>query len=213
MLKRLFGFCRFSAMPLRLSIFWGLFVTACGIGYGVYSIFAAYVLNKAVPGWTSLVCLNVIFSGTTMIAIGLVGEYVARIYEEAKGRPLYVVARTANCDASSVDIPGAVVLPTGTPVAADFEAPSYSAVRAMLRLLEQKGYVRHEQDGPRYVFKPMLAREKARRSALKQMLQTFFDGSTGEAVAALLDLSRRRMSKEELDHLSQLIEEAKKEGR
>ena len=91
--------------------------------------------------------------------------------------------------------------------------PSYSAVRAMLRLLEQKGYVRHEQDGPRYVFKPMLAREKARRSALKQMLQTFFDGSTGEAVAALLDLSRRRMSKEELDQLSQLIEEAKKEGR
>jgi predicted transcriptional regulator len=91
--------------------------------------------------------------------------------------------------------------------------PSYSAVRAMLRLLEQKGYVRHEQDGPRYVFKPMLAREKARRSALKQMLQTFFDGSTGEAVATLLDLSRRRMSKEELDHLSELIEEAKKEGR
>ena len=91
--------------------------------------------------------------------------------------------------------------------------PSYSAVRAMLRLLEQKGYVRHEQEGPRYVFKPMLAREKARRSALKQMLQTFFDGSTGEAVAALLDLSRRRMSKEELDQLSQLIEEAKKEGR
>ena len=91
--------------------------------------------------------------------------------------------------------------------------PSYSAVRAMLRLLEQKGYVRHEQDGPRYLFKPMLAREKARRSALKQMLQTFFDGSTGEAVAALLDLSRRRMSKEELDQLSQLIEEAKKEGR
>jgi predicted transcriptional regulator len=91
--------------------------------------------------------------------------------------------------------------------------PSYSAVRAMLRLLEQKGSVRHEQDGPRYLFKPMLAREKARRSALKQMLQTFFDGSTGEAVAALLDLSRRRMSKEELDHLSELIEEAKKEGR
>jgi BlaI family penicillinase repressor len=91
--------------------------------------------------------------------------------------------------------------------------PSYSAVRAMLRLLEQKGYVRHDQDGPRYVFKPIVAREKARRSALKQMLHTFFDGSTGEAVAALLDLSRRRMSKEELDQLSQLIEEAKKEGR
>jgi dolichol-phosphate mannosyltransferase len=122
----------FSAMPLRLSTFWGLFVTACGIGYGVYSIFAAYVLQKAVPGWTSLVCLNVIFSGTTMIAIGLVGEYVARIYEEAKGRPLYVVARTANCEASAANIPGAVVLPTGTSGAPEFETPTYSAFRRII---------------------------------------------------------------------------------
>src|SRR5262245_37449264 len=68
--------------------------------------------------------------------------------------------------------------------------PSYSAVRAMLRLLEEKGYLTHNQDGPRYVFMPTLAREKARKSALKQMLRTFFDGSTEEAVAALLDMSR-----------------------
>ena len=91
--------------------------------------------------------------------------------------------------------------------------PGYSAVRAMLRLLEEKGYVKHEQDGPRYVFLPTLSREKARQSAMKQMLQTFFDGSTEEAVAALLDLSRSKLSNEELDRLSQLIEEAREEGR
>jgi dolichol-phosphate mannosyltransferase len=122
----------FSAMPLRLSIFWGLFVTACGIGYGVYSIFAAYVLHKTVPGWTSLVCLNVIFSGTTMMAIGLVGEYVARIYEEAKGRPLYVVSRTANCEAAGAQVPGAVILPTETPSSSEFGTAAYSAVRRII---------------------------------------------------------------------------------
>lgn len=93
------------------------------------------------------------------------------------------------------------------------DPPSYSAVRAMLRLLEEKGYLKHEQDGPRYVFKPTLAREKARKSALKQMLETFFDGSTEQAVAALLNLSKSKMSEEELDRLSQMIESARKEGR
>ncbi|MBL8169520.1 MAG: BlaI/MecI/CopY family transcriptional regulator [Acidobacteria bacterium] len=93
------------------------------------------------------------------------------------------------------------------------DPPSYSAVRAMLRLLEEKGYLRHEQDGPRYLFKPTLAREKARKSALKQMLQTFFDGSTEQAVAALLDMSRSKLSEDELERLSQLIEDARKEGR
>ena len=93
------------------------------------------------------------------------------------------------------------------------DPPSYSAVRAMLRLLEEKGYLTHDQDGPRYVFMPTLAREKARKSALKQMLATFFDGSTEEAVAALLDLSRSKLSREELDRLSLLIEEARKKGR
>lgn len=93
------------------------------------------------------------------------------------------------------------------------DPPSYSAVRAMLRLLEEKGYLRHEQDGPRYLFKPTLGREKARKSALKQMLQTFFDGSTEQAVAALLDMSRSKLSEDELERLSQLIEDARKEGR
>lgn len=93
------------------------------------------------------------------------------------------------------------------------EPPSYSAVRAMLRLLEEKGYVTHEQDGQRYVFRPTLAREKASKSALKQMLQTFFDDSAEAAVAALLDLKRAKLSKEELDRLSAMIEDARKKGR
>ena len=92
------------------------------------------------------------------------------------------------------------------------DPPGYSAVRAMLRLLEEKGYLKHEQDGQRYVFMPTVAREKARKSALKQMIRTFFDGSATDAVAALLDISRDKLSKEELDNLSRLIEEARKKG-
>lgn len=93
------------------------------------------------------------------------------------------------------------------------DPPGYSAVRTFLRLLEEKGYLRHDVDGPRYVYLPTLARAKARKSALRQMLQTFFDGSTEQAVAALLDLSRTKLSREELDRLSTLIEKARKEGR
>ena len=69
------------------------------------------------------------------------------------------------------------------------EPPSYSAVRALLRVLERKGHLVHRQDGPRYVFAPRLAKDKARRSALSHLRQTFFDGSTESVVAALLDLS------------------------
>ncbi|HET8675032.1 MAG TPA: BlaI/MecI/CopY family transcriptional regulator [Blastocatellia bacterium] len=93
------------------------------------------------------------------------------------------------------------------------DPPSYSAVRAMLRLLEEKGYVKHQQDGLRYVYLPTVSREKARQSALKQMLQTFFDDSTEDAVATLLDMSKSKLSKADLDRLSALIEEARKEGR
>jgi BlaI family transcriptional regulator, penicillinase repressor len=93
------------------------------------------------------------------------------------------------------------------------DPPSYSAVRAMLRLLEEKGFLRHEQDGPRYVFLPTLSRERARQSAMKQLLQTFFDNSAEQAVAALLDMSRTKLSDEELDRLSSIIENARKEGR
>jgi len=90
--------------------------------------------------------------------------------------------------------------------------PSYSAVRAMLRVLEEKGHVRHEEESLRYVFRPTLPREKAKRSALKHMLATFFDGSAEQAVAALLDGSAAKLSREELNRLSKLIEKAKKEG-
>ena len=92
------------------------------------------------------------------------------------------------------------------------EPPSYSAVRAMLRLLEEKGHVRHEQDGPRYVYLPTVNRDKARRSAMRHLVRTFFDGSTEDAVAALLE-SDARMSDDELERLARLIETAKKEGR
>lgn len=92
------------------------------------------------------------------------------------------------------------------------DPPSYSAVRAMLRLLEEKGHLRHRQDGPRYVFLPTLSRDKARQSALKQLLRTFFDGSTEGAVAALLDMQSSKLSPSELDRLAELIERARKEG-
>ena len=93
------------------------------------------------------------------------------------------------------------------------DPPSYSAVRALLRVLEDKGHLRHEEDGPRYVFLPTVPRERARQSALRQILHTFFDGSTEQAVAALLDLSSTKLSEAELDRLSGLIADARKEGR
>jgi len=91
--------------------------------------------------------------------------------------------------------------------------PSYSAVRAMLRVLEEKGHLCHVQQGPRYVFLPTVARETARKSALKQLVRTFFDGSTEQTVAALLDMGASRLSDTELDRLSRLIKQARKEGR
>lgn len=92
------------------------------------------------------------------------------------------------------------------------EPPSYSAVRTMLRLLEEKGHLRHEQDGPRYVYAPTVARDRARRSALDHLVRTFFDGSTEDVVAALLARSDRP-TEEELERLAQLIEQARAEGR
>ena len=111
-----------------------------------------------------------------------------------------------------------VVYRSGRATAADVldqlaEPPSYSAVRALLRVLEDKGHLRHEEDGPRYVFLPTVPRERALQSALRQLLHTFFDGSTEQAVAALLDLSSARLSDAELQRLSQLIADARKEGR
>jgi BlaI family penicillinase repressor len=93
------------------------------------------------------------------------------------------------------------------------DAPSYSAVRALLRVLENKGHVKHEQDGPRYVYVPTVPREKARQSALRQLVTTFFDGSAEQAVAALLDLSSADLSPDELARLARVIAQARKEGR
>lgn len=93
------------------------------------------------------------------------------------------------------------------------DAPSYSAVRALLRVLEEKGHLRHKQDGQRYVYSPTVARERAKRSALRRVLQTFFDDSTEDAVAALLDISQKRLSDDELKRMEELIKQARKEGR
>src|SRR5687767_1524265 len=92
------------------------------------------------------------------------------------------------------------------------EPPSYSAVRAMLRILEDKGHVRHEQDGPRYVYLPTIARDRAKRTALRHVLQTFFDGSAEQAISALLDESDTRLSDRELDRLAKLIDQARRTG-
>ena len=92
------------------------------------------------------------------------------------------------------------------------EAPSYSAVRATLRVLEQKGHVRHLHDGTRYVYIPTVTREKAGVSALDQLLATFFDGSAANVVATLLE-RKEKLTSDELDRLSMLITDARKEGR
>ncbi len=93
------------------------------------------------------------------------------------------------------------------------DPPGYSAVRALMRILEQKGHVRHTQDGPRYVFSPIVPRDEARQSALSRLVQTFFDGSTEDAVVALIDMSHTRLSKNDLARLSRRIKDARKEGR
>jgi predicted transcriptional regulator len=91
--------------------------------------------------------------------------------------------------------------------------PGYSAVRALLRVLERKGQLSHRQDGPRYVYVPRLAKDKARRSALAHLRQTFFDGSTKDVVAALLDIAEDDLSEDDYRELQELIDKARKEGR
>ena len=93
------------------------------------------------------------------------------------------------------------------------EPPSYSAVRATLRILEQKGHLKHQHDGTRYVYLSTSNRDKVRLSALDQLLTTFFDGSAANVVATLIEKQKGNMTDDELDRLSSLIEQAKKEGR
>ena len=93
------------------------------------------------------------------------------------------------------------------------EAPSYSAVRTLLRVLEEKGHVKHKAEGLRYVYLPTIGREKAKRGAVKHLLKTYFNGSAEQIVAALLDVSSTQLTREELDRMGQMIEQAKREGK
>ena len=104
-----------------------------------------------------------------------------------------------------------VIFARGEATAADVHAalpepPSYSAVRAMLRILEEKGALKHREDGPRYIYLPTESREKASRSALKRVVQTFFDGSLADAVAALVDA---KLDPAELTRIEEIIRQAK----
>ena len=93
------------------------------------------------------------------------------------------------------------------------EPPSYSAVRATLRVLEEKGHVRHKQDGPRYVYLPAVSRERAQTGALRHMLRTFFNGSAEQAVVALLQLESTKLTDADLERLADRIKNARNEGR
>ena len=90
--------------------------------------------------------------------------------------------------------------------------PSYSTVRTQLRVLEEKGHVRHEEEGLRYVYLPVVARHTARRSALRHLVETFFEGSSEKAVAALLGGEGSRLSDDELNRIADLVDKARKEG-
>ena len=93
------------------------------------------------------------------------------------------------------------------------DPPSYSAVRATMNVLEEKGHVRHKQDGPRYVYLPAVPRDRARRAALHHLLQTFFDGSAESAVVALLQMSDNTLSPTDFERLAAEVRKARQEGR
>jgi predicted transcriptional regulator len=93
------------------------------------------------------------------------------------------------------------------------DPPGYSAVRAMLRVLEEKGHVKHQAEGLKYVYVPTVARDKAKRSAVKHLLDTFFKDAPEQVVAALLDVSSTRLTRAELDRMAEMIEKARREGK
>jgi len=93
------------------------------------------------------------------------------------------------------------------------DAPSYSAVRTLLKVLEDKGHVRHRAEGLRYVYLPTIGRDKAKKNAVKHLLKTYFNGSPEQIVAALLDVSSTQLTREELERMAQMIEKAKQEGK
>lgn len=108
----------FSALPLRLSITAGLLLTFLGVAYFSYAMYVALVTGAVVRGWTSIVALQCLFSGGTLLALGLAGDYIARIYEETKGRPLYVVSDLINIPTEAAQIRRAIVLPVVNPSSA-----------------------------------------------------------------------------------------------
>ena len=93
------------------------------------------------------------------------------------------------------------------------EPPGYSAVRALLRILEEKGHVRHEEDGPRYVYLPVVAARRAQRTALTHLVKTFFQGSAERAASALIESADTKLSDEELDRLERIVAAARKKGK
>ena len=93
------------------------------------------------------------------------------------------------------------------------DPPGYSGVRALLRILEEKGHIRHRRDGARYVYVPRVSRESASRSALKRVVSTFFQGSVTQAMAALLETSDTQLTEADLTKLQRIIQQARKEGR
>jgi predicted transcriptional regulator len=93
------------------------------------------------------------------------------------------------------------------------KAPGYSAVRAMLRVLEEKGHIRHQAEGLKYVYVPTVPRDKAKRSAVKHLVDTFFKDAPDQVVAALLDVSSTRLTRAELDRMAEIIERARREDK
>ena len=93
------------------------------------------------------------------------------------------------------------------------DAPSYSAVRTLLRILEEKNHLKHTKDGQKFIYMPIVGRDKAKKSAMRHVLKTFFEGSASQAVAALIDMSSKNLSDDELDRLALMIDKAKEEGR
>ena len=111
-----------------------------------------------------------------------------------------------------------IIYTRGAATAAEVNAalpdpPSYSAIRTLLRILEEKGHLKHREDGPRYVYLPTQSREQASRSALKRVVQTFFEGSLANAVAALVDAEAARVSADELKRIEAIIKRAKTKSR
>lgn len=115
----------FSGLPLALSFIGGMLLTIFGVLYSMYVAYSALVLKNTVPGWASVICLQSLFSGATLLAIGLMGDYLARIYDEAKARPLYVLQEVINVTVAQRSIARALVLPpdTARSVAASVVAP------------------------------------------------------------------------------------------